>query len=337
MSGRIATIDGGAAMMFVGKPPWHGLGQKFESPPRTAKDAIQAAHLDWKVVKKPVYACDSDHFCKMPGYHATFRADLWGKQECRPFGLVGEDYQVFQNSEAFSFFDPLIETGELAYETAGAIGTGEQIWVLAKVKGEIVVKEEDLVEKYLLLSNGHDGHTALQIRFTPVRVVCWNTLTMALATRGDLLKAHHGLGFHRRVERTQDAVKEILGYYDKIEKQYQRFLAVTLGNEKLAKYTNLVFPEPKRKPNQKEHSFQEAVEQNKRLRETSARLSREGLGNSKPGIHGTLWAAYNGVTQLVDHHLCYDDPWRRFESICFGDGARIKQRAFDVAVEFAKN
>jgi len=337
MPHKIATIKGKPAMMYVGETPWHGLGKKFKNPPKTAAEAIRAANLDWQVLKKPVYAFDGRHFCVVPGYRATVNADLWGKQGCRPFGLVGDDYQVLQNCEAFSFFDPVIDSGKVSYETAGALGDGEQIWVLAKVKDDITVKGKEVVEKYLLLSNGHDGRTALQIRFTPVRVVCWNTLTFALAFGNDLLKTHHGLGLHRRLENTQEAVKRILGHYDTLAGHFQRFATKEMTGNMLPSFLEAVFPTPKRKRNQKERSYEEAVALNNELRGTSARLFEEGQGNTVPGIRGTLWAAYNGVTELVDHHLAYDNPWQRLKSVCFGDGERIKNRAFDVALDVSEN
>src|SRR5271169_2697655 len=108
MPHNIAVINGKPAIMFVGETPWHGLGTHLDEPPATAAEAIKAAHLDWRVVKKPVYAFDGGEFCVVPGYQATVRADRWGKEDCEPFGLVGEDYHVLQNSEAFQFFDPVI-------------------------------------------------------------------------------------------------------------------------------------------------------------------------------------------------------------------------------------
>lgn len=136
----LAMINGKPAMMFVDQLPWHKLGQQLNSPP-TAAEAIKAAQLDWEVIKKPAYVADPDHFYAIPGCMATVRADLWGKPECKPFGLVGEHYQVLQNTRAFSFFDPVIQSGKVTYETAGAIGDGVRVWVLAKVKDDVTVRK----------------------------------------------------------------------------------------------------------------------------------------------------------------------------------------------------
>jgi phage/plasmid-like protein (TIGR03299 family) len=337
MPHEIAMKDGKPMMMFVGETPWHKLGTRLDSPPKTAKEVIAAANLDWGVIKQPVYAFDGGTGCAVPGYYATVRADLWCKPECEPFGLVGEDYKVLQNREAFSFFDPIIETGQVAYETAGALGNGERVWLLAKVKGDIVIKGKDTVQRYLLLSNGHNGRTALKIKFTPVRVVCQNTLCMALARGRDVLSSHHGGGMDRRIETAQEAVGVILKQYDSLAQHYTRFAEVQVGSFRLGQYLNEVFPTPKRRPNQRDRSYQETIARINHLRQTSARLFESGKGTDLTAIRGTLWAAYNGVTELVDHHLAYANAAKRMESVCFGEGERIKQVAFDVAVKFSRN
>ena len=293
--------------------------------------------MDWEVIKQPVYAFDGGSCCNVPGYYATVRADLWGNPECKPFGLVGEDYNVLQNREAFSFFDPVIQTGHVAYETAGALGRGERVWMLAKVKGNISIKGQDEVERYLLLSNGHDGHTALKIRFTPVRVVCQNTLNYALALGRDLLRSHHGHGMDRRIERAQEAVGVILKQYDGLAQNYKRFAEVQMNTERLGRYMEEVFPMPKRRANQGDRSYEQAINRTNHLRDRSTRLFDEGRGNKLPSIRGTLWAAYNGVTELVDHHLAYPNAAQRMESVCFGEGERTKHVAFETALTFSRN
>ena len=337
MPHAIAMKDGKPMMMFVGKTPWHKLGTHLASAPKTAEAVIQAANLDWEVSKKPVYAFDGGAFCPVPSHFATVREDLWGKPECEPFGLVGEDYNVLQNREAFSFFDPIIETGRVSYETAGALGRGERVWLLAKVDGNIRIKGADEVERYLLLSNGHDGRTALKIRFTPVRVVCQNTLNYALAHGRDLLSSHHGQGLDRRMDRAQETVGIILKQYDSLAQNYSRLAEVQMNVERLGQYLGSVFPLPKRRTNQGERSYREIVARTNYLRRTSERLFDEGRGNKLPAIRGTLWAAYNGVTELVDHHLAYDNAENRMASVCFGEGERTKQVAFEVALQYVRN
>lgn len=333
----IAMKNGKPMMMFVGETPWHKLGTHLESPPKTAAEVIAAANLDWEVVKHPVFAFDGTKGSAVPGYYATVRTDLWDKPDCVPFGLVGEDYNILQNREAFSFFDPIIQTGQVTYETAGALGQGERVWMLARVKGDITIKGKDQVQRYLLLSNGHDGRTALKIKFTPVRVVCQNTLSFALSWGSDLLRSHHGHGMDRRIENAQEAVGVILKQYDSLARHYTRFAEVQMNTDLIRRYLGEVFPLPKRRTNQRDRSYQQAIARVNHLRLTSEHLFAEGCGNSVAAIKGSLWAAYNGVTELVDHHLTYANAANRMESICFGEGERTKQVAFDVALKFSRN
>ena len=318
-------------MMYVGEVPWHGLGTRLEKAPKTAAEAIQAARLDWEVGLKRVYACDGDAFHEFPDRKAVVRLDKWGTEECVPFGLVSNDYLILQNRKAFSFFDPIIATGKVEYHTAGALGHGERVWVLAKVEGDIVVKGCDRIEKYLLLSNGHDGRTALQVRFTPVRVVCANTLSVAIQGKDDLVKIYHVRDMWRRLDSAQEIVKRILGFYDGLQSQFEKFASIAMDTARLTAYHEAVFPTPKRKANQSEPAYENAVAIVRGLRQSSLRLFEEGKGNEKTKVRGSLWAAYNGITELVDHHMNYRDRWQRLDSLWFGEGERTKQRAFDEA------
>jgi len=338
MPDQIATINGKPAMMYVGEVPWHRLGKRFETPPASAEQAIQAAGLDWEVGLKPVYAADSRHFCAFPQYRATVRLDKWGQPDCVHFGLVGADYTPLQNREALSFFDTLVAAKGITYETAGALGRGERVWILARVLGDdIAVKGVDIVQKFLLLSNGHDGRTALQIRFTPVRVVCANTLSCALSFGQDILKVYHRPDIHRRVGQAQERVKCILDRFAELASHYEDFADKAMIGELLPNYLKEVFPDPKRRKNESDLSYNRAVDEMNDLRKMGTRLFEEGRGNQTPPIRGTLWAAYNGVTELVDHHWECDTPSQQLAFLWFGEGERIKLRAFDTAVEFSKN
>jgi phage/plasmid-like protein (TIGR03299 family) len=333
----IAMINGKPAMAYVGQKPWHNLGTQFQTPPTTAGEVIKAAQLNWEVVKQPVYAFDGRTLSRVPGSYATYREDLWGKEGTKPFGLVGEEYQVLQNHEAFNFFDDVIEAGGVTYETAGALGQGERVWVLAKVKGPMIVGKVDEVERYLLLSNGHNGRTVLQIRFTPVRVVCQNTLNWALSKGSDLLRSHHGRGMDLRLEHAQQAVKEILGYYEDLNQHFNVLAQKPVAKNDLQDYLTTVFPEPKRRGNQTDRSLELAKARIRGMRKMGVQLFESGAGNDQPKIKNTMWTAYNAVTELVDHHLIYDDAWQRMTSLCFGEGGEIKQKAFDVALQLARN
>lgn len=335
MAHELNFENGEASMMYVGTVPWHGLGTRLEQAPKTAAEAMKAARLDWEVGLKPVYAGGGGMFYAVPDRLAVVRLDQWGEEDCPVYGLVGPDYRPLQNREAFTFFDPVVSSGAVTYETAGSLGKGERVWVLAKVSGKhasFAVKGKDEVQKYLLLSNGHDGRTAVQVRFTPVRVVCQNTLSWALADGKSMFKIYHGRQMHLRLEDAQESVKTVLGYYDAIEQQAELFAKFEMTGKRLPDYLNSVFPDPVPRKGQSQRSTAEALQKVLGMREGSAKLFEEGKGNEVEGIRGTLWAAYNGVVEYVDHRMPYKSPWQRMTSLCFGENERIKRRALEQAV-----
>jgi phage/plasmid-like protein (TIGR03299 family) len=335
MAHELNFENGKASMMYVGEVPWHGLGTRLETAPETAPEAITAAHLDWRVELKPILTGEKGMFYNVSSRQAVVRSDKWGQEDCPIYGLVGPDYVPLQNRDAFTFFDPVVGTGAVSYETAGSLGKGERVWVLAKVKGskgEFAIKGKDVVQKYLLLANGHDGRTSVRLRFTPVRVVCQNTLSYALSEGKDRFTIYHDQRIHSRLERAQESVKELLGYYDEIEERFKEFAAFEMTGDRVNRYLLGVFPVPARKRGQSDRSFEEAKGKVEEHRAEAGRLFEEGKGNSEPGIRGTLWAAYNGVTELVDHRSRFSTPWQRMNSICFGEGERLKHRALDQAV-----
>lgn len=332
--GHNLNIEGGrASMMYVRDVPWHGLGTQLEKPPENAEEALKAANLDWEVGLKKVYCMEDGIHYEIPNKRAIVRLDKWGQEDGQPFGLVHSDYRVLQNREAFAFFDGLVQTGKVAFETAGALGRGQRVWVLVKVEGEILVNGDDRVEKYLLLSTGHDGATAVQIRFTPVRVVCQNTLTLSLASGDDLFRIYHTATMKKSLTDAQKEIQRIFDEYARLEKIYDRMARVSLSPQGLETYLSAVYPNPRKKKGQSDASYLRALAKVEALRKAAAEAFEDGAGNDQKGIRGTLWAAYNGVVELVDHRSCYANPGARMTAICFGEGQRVKESAFNAAKE----
>lgn len=328
MAHEIYIENGRASMMYVGEVPWHGLGTRL-SRPATSAEAIRAANLDWEVEKKLLIAVGG-MVMQPTGKYAVVRKDLWGRTDCPIFGFVGKDYTPLQNREAFAFFDSIVGKGAAIYHTAGALGQGERVWILAKLPGYIEVAGTDITDKYLLLSNSHDGNSAVQIKFTPIRVVCNNTLTLALRQGPPAVWVPHTKDIHKRLEQAKLTLGIIHRGYEEIEKAFQSMARVEMDEQRLRKYLHQVFPEP---GNQEDRA---AAQEAARHRNWAAYFFENGKGNDKPGIQGTLWAAYNGITEYVDHcrkpkSTQSDD--RRLNSLWFGEGAQIKARAYRAAVD----
>ena len=161
--------------------------------------------------------------------YALMPVDRIESPDCPVFGVVGQDYGIVQNRDAFSFFDPIISEGLATYETAGALGEGERVWVLAKLPGDIVVHKDDKIIKYLLLVNSHTGMASVQIKLTPVRVVCNNTLTMALSF-GESMRIPHFPDVKRRLEFAGATIKKVLENYKIMEDSFQKMVKRSFGD-----------------------------------------------------------------------------------------------------------
>ena len=151
MGHNISEVDGINEMFYCGEEPWHGLGTKVGHV-LTAEEAIKAAHLDWTVEKREIYFKEEIDVFKSANAFATVRTDI-----NLPLGIVSKNYKPIQNLEAFNFMDTLTMTKEAKYHTAGALFSGERVWILTKLPEQIVVLDEDVVDRYLLLVNNHDG------------------------------------------------------------------------------------------------------------------------------------------------------------------------------------
>jgi len=324
--------DGSWEGMFVGEMPWHRLGTILEKTPGTAADAIKAAHLTWRVDKKQLYVGEEQR--PFPGEFAIVREDRWklGEEEAI-FGQVSEDYEPLQNIDAFQFFDSMIEKEEACYESAGALYHGKCVWVMASLRKHFEVVKDDLIARYLLLTHRHDGTGAIQVKFTPVRVVCQNTLNQALS-EGPSFRVAHTKSMHARLKKASDGLAAVLAQSRRVEAAFKEMAGVRLNTQSFEKYLQTVFPEPV--PSDDAKQFERARARTQRNREASQRLWEGGLGNDRKGVQGTLWAAYNGVVQHADFGVtsARDSKW--LDSVWFGESYRIKTRAFDAAVTIAQ-
>jgi phage/plasmid-like protein (TIGR03299 family) len=201
------------------------------------------------------------------------------------------------------------------------------------------VAGDDIAHKFLLLSNTHDGNNSVQIKFTPVRVVCQNTLTMALK-RGQTVRVVHTRDMHQRLKESEKLLGLINGRFGQIEEAFKKLVEVKMNRNKLTEFLNGVFPDP-RQPEGHDSSdrrYQQELARARHNRLWATYFFEYGKGNESKPVAGTLWAAYNGVTELVDHRYRpnqSDD--NRLDSIWFGDGYLVKAKAFRIAEDMSMN
>lgn len=330
MAHELHLVDGQAAMMYVGQVPWHGLGHALDKPP-TAEEGIRSAKLDWRVGKKPMYAVADGIYHAVPGQYAVVREDLWDSEDCPIFATVSNTYVPLQNAEAFGFFDGLIEQNTATYETAGALGQGERVWVLAKLKGDFAVAGVDELKQYVLLANGHNAATSVRVLLTPVRVVCQNTLNWALSDAKIEFRVSHGPQMHRKLDLAAQQLTRIIEQYSLLHSRFDSMARRQMVHRDLPNYLETVFPLPSQ-GRFTDRNFEKAVDEVNVTRKKCERLFEEGLGNGDPVIRGSLWAAYNGVIQWTDHQAPYKNRFHRFNSLFFGEGSRVKSRALASAL-----
>lgn len=310
-------------MVYLEGEPWRGLGTEVAEC-KSAADAIRAAGLSWEVEKKPLFAGGKGQVVPVPHKFAVVRSDLWGTERCPVLGIVGKEYTPLQNLKAFEFFDPIVHEGQARYEVAGEVADGRRVWILTRLFRDIQIVEGDTTRKYLLLSNSHDGTSSVQIKFTPIRVWCENMLTMALS-QGPTLRISHFKDLPDRLAAAKDTLQVVETRFNGIEKAFQSMCRVQMDDDRLALYLNLVFPDPRDPSNEK------AADRVKKDRRMAANFFAHGRGNKEQGIAGSLWAAYNGVAEYIDHRSTSQSAEQRLNSLWFGEGYFVKARAFKIA------
>lgn len=228
------NMHGQVEMAYANGIPWHGLGTQVEGL-MTSKEALEKAHLEWMVTKQLVYQKMLDgSFRPIPSKYATVRSD-----NELPLGVVGEKYQVLDNVDAFAFFDEIVQEGLAMYETCGSMKGGRVIWILAKLPNHVKIGEGDEVIPYLLLTNTHDGSGSVKIMPTFIRVVCNNTLQMALGDgrkKRSIYNIRHTKNMFNKVDDAREAIGLINEDFEQTKEFYQNLMNVELTPEQIETY-----------------------------------------------------------------------------------------------------
>jgi phage/plasmid-like protein (TIGR03299 family) len=327
----------------VKEKAWHGLGKIVEQYP-TSAEAIKFSGLDYTVEKRPLFTYDSENHkgdpdtdliipeIEVPNYFATIRTDTE-----QVLGVVGKDYEIVQNINAFEFFDAIVGGGDgILYETAGALGKGERIFITAKLPGYIRVGKDDFIEQYLMLTTSHDGFGSITAAFTPVRVVCRNTLNAAMRNHSNAIKIRHTASANDRLKQAHTLMgissnlgAELQGLFNQwsqvriTDKEVKKLIQIAMApNREVLKnleagkddelsttYTNMV-----------DKVYEYALSSPTQQMETTA---------------GTVFGAYNAVTGYFQNVRHYKDDEAKFKSIIEGTAKQRAQTAFDLCRNFS--
>ena len=324
----------------VNEKPWHGLGQIVTDYPNS-KEALIFAGLDYQVEKRKMFTHDADldkeldfliRNIEVPNYLATVRTDTQ-----QVLGVVGKDYEIVQNIDAFSFFDSIVGGEGIQYETAGALGKGERIFITAKLPSYIKVGKDDLIEQYLFLTTSHDGFGSITAAFTPIRIVCNNTLNAALRNHSNSIKIRHTANAKERLTIAHTVMGISNQISSQLEEVFNHWSKVKITDVEIKKLIQLALV-----PNKETlHNLNAGrQEDNSAYFEKMCNHAFEyAMSNETQDLEttkGTLFGAYNAVTGYFQNVRTYKNSESKLKSLMLGGLAQMRtQKAFNICYDFA--
>lgn len=330
----------------VQQKAWHGLGQIISDYP-TSAEALQYAGLDFGVEKRPLFTYDTENFTgdpdtdiiipeiEVPDFFATIRTDTE-----QPLGVVGRDYEVVQNVDAFSFFDSIVGGKDgILYETAGALGKyGERVFITAKLPDYIRVGRNDCIEKYLFLTTSHDGTGSITIAFTPIRVVCQNTLNASLRNHVNSIKIRHTASATDKLKQAHQMLGLTNQLSVELEAVFNRWSRVRITDPQLKQLIQLAMS-----PNRETYELVKAGKQEELTSQFNNIVSSvfdyamTDPTQQENTTKGTLFGMYNAVTGYFQNVRNFRDDQSKFKSIMQGTGLQKNQAAFNLCNDFARH
>jgi len=308
-------------MAYAGQTPWHGLGEQVDGN-LTPQQMLKKAGLDWKVERKPVYHLTKDSYVKSDEWNILVRSD-----SNKILGPCGKSYLPIQNEQVFKFFKEFTDSGDMSMDTAGSLDEGRQVWGLANIRKGFKLPGGDEIEGHLLISHPHQWGKALVIMFTPVRVVCNNTLTMALGEQNDRFRMPHiGEFDYEAMHKAKMALGLATNQLDTFKKQAEFLAKKRYKQADVERYITALFHPS---------IITEKVVIDK-WNTTASRVHE--LLSSQPGAkmsEGSWWTAFNAVTYYHDHEAGRDRN-ATLRSVWFGSRAVQKRKALTMAMDYAK-
>lgn len=318
-------------MFYCGEHPWHHLGKKLDQP-ATLEEALRHGGLNWTVEKKPIVPA-GEPASRIAHRVAVVRQDRSPGEAGRVVGVVHPGFRPLQNREGAEIFDSLLGQGAPIYHTGGYLRHGEVIWLLARIPREIRLNDQDVVEPYLLFTNSHDGSVAIDIRLTTIRVVCRNTLSMALSG------GHVGKVFRRSHNGSAALLKaEAGGFFDFAIKQcdeaealLKRLSAAKCTPVEFQTFLSKLIPDPKAPATATTNAsvrraYETRLNTLRQMREEIRNVHLSGIpSHAIPPAADTWWGALNSLTGWVDH--VQDIKTDRYTHSLLGSGDRFKSDA----------
>ena len=218
-------------MFYVREKPWHGLGVEVEEAP-TSADALVCAGLNWEILQKDVYTADGS---LIDGYKVNIR-----NSDNAMLGIVSERYKVVQNEDAFRFTDDLLGAG-VTYETAGSLQGGRKVWMLAKMPQRYIIGGDEIAP-YMVIMNSHDGSSGIKVAMTPIRVVCQNTLNLALNNAKRIWTTKHTENVMNRVHEARETLMLAEAYMGGLGHEIDALSKIKLTDKRVMDFMQEFFP-----------------------------------------------------------------------------------------------
>lgn len=344
------TLTGRHSFMSVKAKPWHSLGTIVEDYP-TSCEALRYAGLNYHVEKRLLLTVDSennriatDHDADeyfdelradilVPDYYATIRTDT---EEV--LGVVGKDYEVVQNVQAFEFFDSIVDgSGLVKYETCGALGRGERVFITAKLPDYIRVGRNDLIEKYLFLTTSHDGYGSITAAFTPVRITCNNTLNAALRNCTNCIRLKHTANVQDRLKVAHRLLGLSNRLADEMEGIFNSWSKVRMTDNEVKRLIQMAMaPNKETGEALRNGKLDEISTIFKNTTDSIFEYAMSSPSQQEETTKGTLFGAFNSISGYYQNVKGYKDEESKFKSIMYGTGLQRGQKAFDLCSDFAQ-
>jgi phage/plasmid-like protein (TIGR03299 family) len=312
------------SMAYANAIPWHGLGNRI-STKQPIEVWAQQSGITFEIRETPVrYMTDSagslGAIMSFPEQKVLFRSDT-----NEPLSVVSQRYQVVQPREILEFYRDLTEISGFELETAGVLKGGRKIWALAKTNQASTLKGNDTMKGYLLLATACDGTLAITAQFTSIRVVCNNTLAVALSSGAGAVKVPHSTSFDPQAVKKQLGVS--VSSWDSFMYRMKTLSERRVKSHEAMNYFLRVFTDPS--------TTATGLSNERAMKKVLALYEGDGKGAELASSKGTAFGLLNAVTQFVDHERRARSTDHRLESAWFGQGASIKQKALDQALLMA--
>ena len=324
MSADLATNAANEVMMaYQGETPWHQTGTLITDPSviKSVPKFLTAANLDWEVALKSMFYRAGDKALKVPQRRAVVRST-----DGKLLSTVGAGYHAFQNKEAFAVLQPALDRFGVELETAGALGVGDRVWMLAKLPKAIEPVPGDSIMNYIMIMTGHNGWTAYTARLTQVRVVCKNTINLALLDAA-FARLRHTPTEVDRLTQISDVITGFLEVAKQTSASYAKLAGHKMSDSEMKSFIETAL----------NLDFDNAVAA--RRRDRIVELATK-TGKGVELAPGTAWAAFNAITEYIDHVRPAEAKAPRTiknanQSALFGQNAKLKARALALAQKIA--